>query len=480
MDSDVYADLAENLPDAVVVVDGAGTLRWANRAAERLLGVRAEEFVGTSTLPFVHPEDVGLVAASLQSIQGKDVGTAIEVRVRCPTGWCLVEVKGANLLADPDVAGVVLVLRDITERRRWEVAGNEESRFRALVHNAATIIMLVDAEGRIDSVSAAVTRLLGHDQELVEGRPLVSLVDEPDRARVEEVLRRSADPALRRRLTLEVGLLPEWGGAALPFELHLVNLLDDPTVRGLVVSAHDVTELHRSMAQLAEAQAELLRGERLAAVGRLASMIGHELRNPLTAVTNALYLIRDGLGESIGADTDRRLSMAEREITRALKLAEDLMSYVRPRQASPEPVPLGPMLAELLEALPPPAHIDLEVDVEPATVLADPDQLHEMVGNLLSNAYQSMPDRGAVRVAVHRVPDHAVITVTDQGGGIDPADAERLFEPFFSTKANGTGLGLAIVQQLAEGNGGSVSLRNDDGGVVATVRLPLAPDRRAS
>ena len=110
---------------------------------------------------------------ALTSIQGKTVGTPIELRVRAPGGWKLVEVIGANLLDRPAVNGLVLCLRDLTERRRWEIASDEVGKFRSIVHNAASIIMLLDGAGRIESVSAAITRLLGHDQELVEGRPLV-------------------------------------------------------------------------------------------------------------------------------------------------------------------------------------------------------------------------------------------------------------------------------------------------------------------
>ena len=165
-------DVAVWLPDAVVVIDASARLIWANDAAERLFGLDSGRLVGADVLTFAHPDDLEVAAVSMTSIQGKGVGTPIEIRVRAADGWRLMEIIGANLLDRQSVKGLVLVLRDLTERRRWEVASGEVGRFRSLVHNAASVIMQLDSAGRVESVSAAFTRLLGHDQELVEGRPL--------------------------------------------------------------------------------------------------------------------------------------------------------------------------------------------------------------------------------------------------------------------------------------------------------------------
>lgn len=269
-------------------------------------------------------------------------------------------------------------------------------------------------------------------------------------------------------------MLGRAGTRAVPFELHIVNLLDDPTVRGFVVSGHDVTQLRQSLDKLADAQAELLRQERLAAIGQMASMIGHELRNPLTAVTNAHFLVRQGLGEQITPDAIKQLAMAEREVGRAVRLAEDLMSYVRPRTAERVPVALGELVEQVLEATTTPANVAVEVEVEPLVLHADAGQLIEVVANLVTNACQSMPDGGMLRIAARAEHGDAVITVEDEGPGVDPVLAESLFEPFFSTKSEGIGLGLAIVRRLVEAHGGAISLVNRPrGGAAAIVRLPL-------
>ena len=298
-------DIVVWLPDAVVVIDDSARLVWANDAAERLFGVDASHLVGTDCMAFVHPDDTEVAAVALTSIQGKSVGTPIEVRVRASDGWRLVEVIGANLLDRPSVRGVVLSLRDLTERRRWEVASDEIGKFRSLVHNAASVIMLLDAAGRIESVSAAITRMLGHDQELVEGRPLVEFVTAHDRGAMAAALARSVDePAWSRSPTVvEVELLRRGGTAGVPFEFSIVNLLDDPTVGGLVVSGHDITQLRATR----DALEELTTFDPLTGLANRATLRAHLERcmdNPLTAVVfldlDGFRPINEHYGQAVG------------------------------------------------------------------------------------------------------------------------------------------------------------------------------------
>src|SRR5690606_28724058 len=126
------------------------------------LGWRHEEWLGRSVADVVHPDDLMQVASSIVSMQGKEVGTPVEVRVRDAGGaWHWVEVVGVNALDDPAVGGLVVVARDITQRRMWEVAGTDIARFQQVVQMAPSITLLLDGEGRVLSVNGAFTRLLG-------------------------------------------------------------------------------------------------------------------------------------------------------------------------------------------------------------------------------------------------------------------------------------------------------------------------------
>jgi diguanylate cyclase (GGDEF)-like protein/PAS domain S-box-containing protein len=252
MDQEGLADLIQSLPDAVVVIDQVGGVLWTNDAATRLFGRTAAELAGTNALEVIHADDKELARVALTSVQGKAVGTPLELRVRAGQEWRLVEVIAANLLDKTSVGGLVVCIRDLTERRRWEVANNEIGRFQSLVHNAASIIMLMEPTGVVASVSAAITRLLGHDQELVEGRLLADFVVERDRNALASALARAVDAPewSTGPTTVEVEMIRRDGRAPVPFEFSIVNLVDDPTVGGLVVSGHDISQLRATQAVL--------------------------------------------------------------------------------------------------------------------------------------------------------------------------------------------------------------------------------------
>jgi diguanylate cyclase (GGDEF)-like protein/PAS domain S-box-containing protein len=228
------AAVAAAVPDAVIVMDPTTSLVWANPAAEALFGMTMADAEGLSGLDLIHPDDVTMAIVAIGSVQGKDVGTPLEIRIRTATGWRLVEVIGKPFGDDH----ILISLRDLTERRRWEVAGNEVERARALIQNGASITLLVLPDGEVETSSAAITRHLGLDQEKVEGRPLVELVHPDDRDAVADAVCRVVPGA---SLTVEARLVHD-DGSVTPFALTLVDLRDDPTVGGLVVTAHDISD----------------------------------------------------------------------------------------------------------------------------------------------------------------------------------------------------------------------------------------------
>lgn len=242
--------LLDALPDAVIIVDARGIIVWGNDTAERLFGTSISAVAGLSGLDFVHPDDLPFVLLSLDTVQEKEVGSPIEIRLKTPTGWRLIELVGTPVswLAD---GAVCLSLRDLTERRRFEVAHNRDARFRAVVQNAAVVTMLVAPDGSVVSCSGAVSRMLGQDPELVEGRPLVNLVASDDRRSVMEALVRSGQRGpTAGPVTVTVGLDKVGGQLPIPFELSVVNLVDDPTVEGYVITGHDVTDRTRLEGEL--------------------------------------------------------------------------------------------------------------------------------------------------------------------------------------------------------------------------------------
>lgn len=220
-----------------------------------------------------------------------------------------------------------------------------------------------------------------------------------------------------------------------------------------------------------------IRTERLAAVGQMAGAVGHELRNPLAALTNTLYLLRAQLGPDLRPETDECLAIAERQVARATTLADDLTAFVHPRPPRLQPVALPTVLEEVLDSLRPPAGVDVVRRLRPAVVLADRAQLATLFTNLVVNAYDAVGTQGVVRVELVELPGAVEVAVHDSGHGIDEAMMDRIFEPFATTKTRGTGLGLAIARRIAEDHGGRITCASQPGrGTRMTVRLPaVAP-----
>jgi signal transduction histidine kinase len=227
--------------------------------------------------------------------------------------------------------------------------------------------------------------------------------------------------------------------------------------------------------QVALKTGELLDAERLAAVGRVASMVAHDLRSPLQSIRNASYLVR--------RDPSKAAEMCpviDEAVGYASKIVEDLRESVAPVRLKRAPVNLVELVAGALDAVEAPTGVEVVRDLGGGFLAASVDavRLRRAVENLVKNAAEAMPGGGVLTVRLVREGDEAVITVEDTGGGIPEEARASIFKPFFSTKPRGTGLGLAIAKQSVEAHGGSISYESRLGeGTVFTVRVPLRAGR---
>ena len=151
-----------------------------DRAAEKMFGRSLRESIGFPALELVHPDDLELVLRSFESVRRKDVGTLIEVRASTPTGWRLLEVVGTPIEWPDEPHAVLFSMRDLTDRRRFEVARNKDATFRTVVHHSPDMTILLTRSGVVESVSGALSRILGHDPEAIEGQELAGFVVEAD------------------------------------------------------------------------------------------------------------------------------------------------------------------------------------------------------------------------------------------------------------------------------------------------------------
>lgn len=239
------------------------------------------------------------------------------------------------------------------------------------------------------------------------------------------------------------------------------------------------------MSQLKETQDKLIRSERLAAIGQLASGVGHELRNPLAAIKNAIYFVRNSLKKNPpllqhNEQVQQMMEIAENEVSVTVKISNDLLEFSRTIRINPVKVGINSILSSVLNVVSIPSNVMLEkkfVDSLPS-VFVDPERMRQVFINLVNNAVEAMPSGGTLQIETRHQNGCIEVYVRDTGCGINEEQQEKIFEPLFSTKAKGTGLGLAIVRGIVEHHHGQISVKSVVGqGTEFVVSVPVATDQ---
>ena len=250
---------------------------------------------------------------------------------------------------------------------------------------------------------------------------------------------------------------------------------------GSVLVLDDLTEL-RAL------EGQIQRSQRLAALGRLAGGLAHEIRNPLGIIRAAAQMLQQFLGDN--AALGEYTQVMQTEIDRVDRLIEQLLAYASPRMLQRGPLDIAQLITHALvltRAYATQHDVDLivEIDTELPLVEGDADLLHQVLVNLLLNGIQATPSGGTVRVSARVATDecHAkptlALSISDTGHGILAGDLPHIFDPFFTTRADGTGLGLSIVQQIVQEHGGAIDVQSDPGaGATFVLRLPALSQQR--
>ncbi len=359
-----------------------------------------------------------------------------------------------------------------------------DERFRALVQNSSDVVVVLDASLRATYVSPAIDGVLGRDSEQGVGQSFLDWVAPDDRVEVSALLARiattpSAAEPLRCRMVHADGTLRV-------METLATNLLEDPSVRGVVLNSRDITRRTVLEEQLQHAQ-------KLEIVGQLAGGIAHDFNNLLMVIgANAEFVLSD---DSDPAATRAAASEIKDTTTRAAALTKQLLSFSR-KQVS-RPVIINPndivrhverMLLRLMQHA---AHVETELTDSPSCIEIDPGQLEQALLNLAVNSRDSMPIGGLLRMRTRVVKiterrtvdrgtlvpgEYVAISVEDNGAGMRAEVRRRIFEPFFTTKpiGSGTGLGLAMVLAVVHQSGGQVEVTSAHGeGTCITLYFPL-------
>jgi signal transduction histidine kinase len=241
------------------------------------------------------------------------------------------------------------------------------------------------------------------------------------------------------------------------------------------------TDVEDRTKDLEDVQEKLIRSERLAAVGELASGVGHELRNPLNVIRNCAYLLNMSLNEKGDEEAINTLEVLDKQIDAANKIVTDLMDFTRIKPPSLHRTDLNSLINESLSyvAVPDKVNINPKLNGNSYKIKVDPEQIGRVFTNIVTNACQSMNGKGQLDIETDTEDSYVRVSFKDNGCGIPEENIEKIFEPLFTTKPKGIGLGLAISKRLVEQNGGKIAVASKVGkGTTFNIDLPLIVRRK--
>ncbi|MCP9494588.1 MAG: ATP-binding protein [Pyrinomonadaceae bacterium MAG19_C2-C3] len=381
-----------------------------------------------------------------------------------------VQIIALNTVAFFVVA--LLAARFAERHTRSLEATNELAHLRALheriVESIRSGVVTTDLKGNIFTVNHAAEEITGYTAASIRGQHASRMFGELDE-RFEESISAAQTGDRSPRYETEVvapdGLMVRLGFSIFPLSTQTGER------SGYVITFQDLTEL-RTLEDVARRQ------DRLAAVGRVAAGIAHEIRNPLASISGSVQVLRaEAAGDSMQTEL---MDIILRESDRLNRIINDYLTYARPRPVELAETDVRQPLSEtfaLLRHSPEtlPAHtLELDLPAAPVRISVDGDALKQVFSNLARNSLKAMPDGGRLHAALRQEKHgRTFIVFTDEGCGMSPNQVERLFEPFSSSTTGGTGLGLSIVYQIVRDHSGTINVRSQQGvGTTITIELP--------
>ncbi len=392
---------------------------------------------------------VGLWMAPLEEARRQDIQHAILM------GVILLVLGSAAFYFIFVIQNYYLVDRTLAEMRSYT---------ENVVESMASGLVTVDTNRRIVSTNRKASRLLGLDMKQVQGRPLEGLIPSQS-LNLNEVIEQG-----KGIIEKEVDC-PGGQEGTVPLSVSVTPLKDaEGGNMGAVIILRDLREIR-------ELQEKVRRSERLAALGRLASGVAHEIRNPLSSIKGFAQYFRDKF--EAGTEDKSYADIMIQEVERLNRVITQLLDFGRPKELRLDLHPLSRILEHPLQLI----RADLnkrgikliESPFPEEKVRVDSDQITQALLNIFLNAIESMERGGELRVGVVSKPERGgvQIWISDSGSGITQRNLSKIFDPFFSTKKKGTGLGLAITANIIEAHGGEISVESREGkGTTVKIFLP--------
>ena len=475
----LFRALVENSFDMKMLLNPTGIISYSSPSTERILGYIKEEHEGHNIFEFIHPEDESRIMGEFTRIltHPNELITAT-ARIRHKNGsWRWVEGSGRNLISNPAVGAVVVNYRDITESRNaQQMIESSEKRLRQIIDLVPHFIFAKDIEGRFILINQAVADAYGTTVEELTGKT------DADFAKSEEEVRHFRQDDLEVLHSGEPKIIPEesitdaqgrirfLSTTKIPF---IASGVDLPCILGVSV---DITELKKAEEILKN---DLKQATRLADIGTLAAIVAHELRTPLGVIQMAAHNLKNKNKLLL---EDKHLDNIQKKVWDGNRIIDNLLNYSRIKKPSYEPCSILNLLDECVvntsgQFQDMGVHIEKDYQIErDLTIEVDGNQIKGVLLNIISNAYQAVTDhQGKIVLTVKETaPEFLSISIKDNGVGIEPGDMDKVFLPFFTTKAKGTGLGLTICNEIINLHHGRLDIHSIKGqGTTVDIILPI-------
>ena len=448
----------------------------------RIFGLQPRRlgFTWAEYLSFIHPNDRDAALKNAQLMLNSPLNHLenFDYRIIRPDGSVRI-LNAQRQVREEDAMGkaktVVGVDQDVTERRQAEEAlRKSEERFRLVAEAASVMVYEIDIPTDHMKFISGVKQLAGYEPDEVGSTTawVQSKIHPEDIQQLVDTWTKTKNDHNIDRYSLEYRILHKNGNYITVKDTAKAIKDNSGKTIQFIGGVRDITQRKQNREMLKqyskhleelveERTKQLLKYERLAAIGQVAGMVGHDIRNPLQALISEVYLIQSDIQKlpqtTETIDISESLVSIEDNITYINKIVADLQDYSRQLNPEYQQVDLEDLIVEVIKSITVPRSIHLSFRVDTSKkVYVDPTFTRRALTNLINNSIQAMPDGGALEIAGTQKNGAICLSVADTGKGIPEEVKDRLFTPLFTTKSKGQGLGLAVVKRLVEAQGGSI------------------------
>lgn len=476
-----HRNLLENARDTIMTLDLNGNITFVNRIIEEY-GFKKDEVVGKNMVEFVSEKYLPRMTKDyMKVIQGNQVDGEIELIT--PKGKIISEYRSNPIRGGNRVVGSQTIMRDITERKklkeklrqysqlleglvqkRTEELSESEKRYTVIVEEASDGVLIIQDE-KVVFANKKALEITGYSRDELIGLPFEKIVDEKYRQHAKE---RCVRRIREVQPTYEMELIAKTG-EPIPVEVSCARIRYQ--------SRYAILEIVRDIRERKRLEEQRLKLGKLATMGELATMVAHDLRNPLTSIRTAGYYLKNTCPHRADTECKTALEMLhviEQEILFAENIINDLLDFAVKKPLQKKRQNINNLIEAYLRKSNVPRNIKVKRKLaKKAIVTVDEKQLGRVFLNLIKNAVQAMPNGGKLVIKASDTNDHIEIEFTDTGVGMPEENMSKLFTPLFTTKAKGIGMGLAICKRIVEQHDGTIDVKRKVGkGMTFTIKLP--------